>query len=475
MPIFKSSCVAAALLCLTGCTPNQEQSNPPDETTPIFDQQGNQLIPDKSGMVAFILTSYSSTSSNRVRRLPGDETPVLYLTEGDDQQPFASTGRGNFYASCEEYRFDYTYNADANSGRNRLELTQVERVLLEDTFGCTSSTAPYSVDAATISLPVFSQGSSLLSDQPESQLVVYGENSEWLTFQLADAMPADSSTLQLSSSDWILSAYRTGANSLIPALTDNPLSIRFTEDGQLLGTSPCHTISGEYEELENRIDFNNVWLSSNNCALESNTGINLNAVDRQIQLLGSALQGPANTVFEDNRLYLAKGEFALVLTGRALAENETRLDMSTLASGEYPLTNNFDDAINQPAIQLIQQQTELNGLWNIPLGNGNTLGTPPIIDFERSVVLYLRMGFRPHLGESMTVRSASINDDHILIEVNTSFSDYDDPILSLCAYADAIAHPFSFIVIESDSVTNKEINVVEHRTSACSGLVEDDG
>ena len=468
----KVCCVASVLLLLLSCTSNTNDPDLSDNPTTDPEAPSNQNNANQAGVVSFELTSFSSASTNRVRRLPTDETPVLKLAASNNEQPFASVGRGSFYASCQEYQFDYVYKADARSGRNRLELGNVEQAQVDDRFGCDSSTNPYTVDAATLSLPVFSQNSSLLSDQPESQLVVYGENSELLTFKNTEANPTDPKTLALTTTDWILAAYRIGASSLAPVPTDNPISIRFSEDGQVQGTSPCHTINGEYEQQENQITFSNVWIGGNNCALEADNEVDLNAVDRLKSRLSAVLQGPVYAIFESNRLYLSNNDIALVLTGRALAANETRLVASILTSGEYPQPDNFDDPINQSAIQLVQQQDVLNSLWNSPLAHGDTLGSPPTIDFDRSLVLYLRMGFRPHLGESMTVRSASTNDDYILIEVNTSLSDFDDPVIGLCGYDTAIAHPFSFVLIEGIDSATKEIRIVEHQTSACSGLVE---
>lgn len=449
----------ATLLCLlSACS----SSSDPNST------QHTDNHSDTADKTTFALSSFAHIYQNTVRRLPTDRAPTLHLA-ASDQQPFAPEGSGTFNARCQSYRFDYTYRKDPPSGPHRLTIDNVSAPFALEQ-GCDPGSGQFEEESAKYAVPVFSKQASLLSDQTESHLMVYGKDGEQVSFALNTGTP-DSSTsaLPLNTTDWTLAAYRLGANSLQPAPAGTPLSVRFLNDGTLTGVSPCYSLQGQYAEQNALISFSNVQLGSSSCNSQS-VQASAFEVDTIRDALTQLMSGPVTTWREQDTLYLRQNEVSLVLKGRPLQANERVLDTQVLAVGGYPIPDSASGPGEQPLVQLIRQPEPLAQWWNAAVAAGNDLGPVPDVDFDRSVVMYLRLGLRPHLGESMTLRSATVNDDGIRIGVESRLSDNDSAILDGCAYDSALAHPFRFVMVSDDVPLPQAANVVQQDVSACSGL-----
>ncbi|MGQ7847084.1 META domain-containing protein [Granulosicoccus sp. 3-233] len=436
---------------------------------PVFvDSSGHEPAAD---LVEFRLASFAGSNLDPVRSLPTDRTPRLFLTKGgNDGATFATTGSGVLSSRCIGLSFEYRYEQDANAGRNRLVIDRVEDNPRPEDAGCDAGNDVFESAAFDVAIPSFFEAGSMLSDFSDTLLTLYGPESGVLSFQLeADLLAQTSAALSLDTFRWTVLAYRFGASPVTPAPATDPLFIRFDDDGDLVGKLRCQSLSGSYETQESLISFSNVSFTESGCASQTSDLSEVAYLPLR-EAVTMVMSGPAFAILQGSRLYLSANDATLVLEGREAMEGERLLNTSLLATGGYPIP----DAANGPQdvrlVQTLRDTDEFNAFWNEAIAQGNDLGPPPAIDFTQGLVMYLQLGLRPHLGESIAVRSATANDEHVLIEVDTRISDNDVPLLDGCGYDDALVNPFRFVLISDSLPLPEAVAVIDHQSSSCSGL-----
>ena len=426
---------------------------------------------EPSEIVALPLSSFSNfpVTFEIVRRLPTDIPPTLRLTTSEDAA-FAPSGRGSFSAQCMEYEFDYTYQFNEVNSLYRLTIENVEQVPLPFGSGCVPALDDFTTDASSLSQPFFSTAGSYLSDLSNSHIHLFAENGEFISFSLIDDVQPQSDGLNLLQADWTVSSFRNGANSLTSAITNAPLTFRFLPNGTYVGSSTCYQVSGQYLETENQtIEFQQQNISfepeSNLCYTDSIE----NVAAQQTKLINSVsvvMNSTSRYHIDGQRLYLSNsfGSSTVVLNGRDRRSGEVLLETTILADSE-------NGGGGTTEIVAIRENEEFQTLLAQLMSRGVVVDSIPVVDFDRSLILYLQLGQRPHVGrESITARSVSATDTDLLIEVDIRSADSDDPDLDQCGYDDAPSSPFTLVQISSDSVIPQPVSIVEIRTSACTGL-----
>jgi len=463
--LYQPCSAAIVLLCLLliGCS------------TDSTDTAGNVPMGTESsaGLVEFRLGAFADLNTNLrpIRSFPTDQAPILSLTEDtSNNAPFSLSGTGTFSSRCTILTFEYRYQFDVNQdpGRNIFVIDTVRSFTETENEGCDPGQDVFEFAASDVALPLFSGPMTLTSDLTETILTLRGPVFQLLSFHLeGDTLTGTDVALPLTDSWWTVVAYRFGTNVVVPAPASDPLLIRFNEDGDLFGNLRCQSVAGTYETEELTVSFSNIIFTHSGCASEQ--------TEASVELMDAVtlvMSGPASAIRQGTRLYLSANDVTLVLEGRELLSNDRRLNTSVLATGNYPIPSSELEVDSQDLwlIQAVRNAGEFNALWIDAVAQGNDLGPPPTIDFERSVVMYLRLGLRPHLNESMRLRGASANDEQVLIEVDTRISDNDAHFLDLCGYDDDSSHLFSFVLVSNEKPIPDVVTVVDHQSSSCSGL-----
>jgi len=386
---------------------------------------------EPSEFIALPLSSFSNfpVSFEIVRRLPTDIAPALRLT-ASESDAFAPFGRGSFSAQCMEYEFDYTYLFNDVNLLYRLTIENVEQIPLPFGSGCDPVLSDFTTDASSLSLPFFSTAGSYLSDLSNSHIHLFAEGGEFISFSLIDDVQPQSDVLNLLQADWTVSSFRNEANSLTSATTNAPLTFRFLPNGTYVGSSTCYQISGQYLETENQtIAFQQQNISfepaSNLCYTDSIENVSM----QQTELINSVdvvMNNTSRYHIDDQRLYLSNsfGSSTLVLNGRERRNGERTLKTTIIASGD----NGGGGTIE---IVAIRENREFETLLAQLMSRGIVVDSIPVVDFDRSLILYLQLGRRPD---------------------------------------DAFSSPFTLVQISSENVITQPVSIVEIKTSACTGL-----
>jgi len=124
------------------------------------------------------------------------------------------------------------------------------------------------------------------------------------------------------------------------------------------------------------------------------------------------MSGPASFIVQGSRLYLSANDVTLILEGREKLVEEQPLTISILSTGGFPIPDSPNAARDSAQTTVVRDAAQLNTLWSDAIAQGNNLGVPPDIEFEQSLVMYLRLGagFRLHAttGQGGGDRSSNV-------------------------------------------------------------------
>jgi len=103
------------------------------------------------------------------------------------------------------------------------------------------------------------------------------------------------------------------------------------------------------------------------------------------------MSGPASFIMQGSRLYLSANDVTLILEGREKLVEEQPLTISILSTGGFPIPDSPNAARDSAQTTVVRDAAQLNTLWSDAIAQGNNLGVPPDIEFEQSLVMYLRL------------------------------------------------------------------------------------
>lgn len=270
----------------------------------------------------------------------------------------------------------------------------------------------------------------------------------------------------LLDNDWTLETVRDTDGQYWPLPLDATWRLSFAATGSVGGDALCNAASGYWQSGDTTLTISD-W-NEDGAYCPSSETISIAARTIVARLLSG---DPMMPTVNSGRLFLDTADNAqLVFSGRAKRDNAIGVSVETLVrtTGFSRASNGSPVFGDQSSPFVIYRDTaSLEADFAMLPAEGMPWPALPSIDFSNSIVIGAYLPLNGSVSSDVHVRSASLDETGLAIEVARYDTETPDEASVECAAAEALTAPWALVRIDSVA---EPVRFSQMRRAFCSGI-----